>query len=181
MRNASRTIIADAQTSQHLEEVVIHPFQKFGVAVVFIAALNLANAASAEEMVHVPSPDAIQWGPAPPTLPKGAKVAVLFGDPGKPGLFVMRIWAPPHSVVAPHTHNTAEMLTIISGEMYHQIGVKLDKNAGDRIKAGGFVYLPAQMAHSTWIGEEPTVVQVTGTGPFGINYINPDDDPSKQR
>jgi quercetin dioxygenase-like cupin family protein len=174
-------MIADAQTSQHLEESVVYPLQKLAVAAVFIAALSLASLASAEEMALLPGPDAVQWGPAPPTLPKGTKAAVLLGDPGKPGLFVLRIWAPPHSVVAPHTHNTAEMLTVISGEMYHEMGEKLDKNAGDRIKAGGFVYLPAQMAHSTWTGDEPTVVQVTGTGPFGINYINPADDPSRQQ
>ena len=156
-------------------------FQKLAVATIFVAALNFASSARAEEMVHLASPDAVQWGPAPPTLPKGAKAAVLFGDPGKEGPFVIRIWAPPHAVVAPHTHSSAEMLTVISGDIYHQVGEKLDKNAGERIKAGGFVYLPAQMAHSTWIGEEPTVVQVSGNGPFAINYINPADDPSKQK
>jgi hypothetical protein len=27
--------------------------------------------------------DAVQWGAAPPVLPKGAQLAVLAGDPGK--------------------------------------------------------------------------------------------------
>ena len=36
----------------------------------------------------------IKWGNAPPSLPKGAKVAVLYGDPGKPGPFVTRLMAP---------------------------------------------------------------------------------------
>jgi quercetin dioxygenase-like cupin family protein len=164
-----------------MEETVILPVQKLAIAALLFGSFAPITLATADEMALLPNPDATQWGPAPPTLPKGSKLAVLLGDPSKPGLFVLRIWAPPHSVVPPHTHNTAEMLTVISGEMYHEMGPKLDKKGGDSVKAGGFVYLPAQMAHSTWTGDEITVVQVSGTGPFGINYINPADDPSKQQ
>jgi hypothetical protein len=38
--------------------------------------------------------DAIKWGPAPPVLPKGGQMAVLSGDPGKPGLFTVRLKMP---------------------------------------------------------------------------------------
>jgi hypothetical protein len=31
------------------------------------------------------------WGPAPPTLPAGAKAAVLEGDPKQVGPFTMRV------------------------------------------------------------------------------------------
>ncbi len=146
-----------------------------------IMGLHQAVAADAEKMVLLPSNDAVTWGPAPPGLPKGAKMAVLAGDPGKPGLFVMRIWAPPHSIVPPHTHKTAETLTVISGALYHAMGKTLDKKDGEQVKAGGFVYLPADMAHSTWTEDEATVVQIIGTGPFGVNYLNPADDPNKQQ
>ena len=44
---------------------------------------------------------------------------------------------------------------------------------------GGFVYLPANMPHSVWTADTEFIVQVTGTGPFGLNYVNPADDPSK--
>ena len=36
------------------------------------------------------TPASIQWGGAPPSLPKGAKLAVLYGDPASAGLFVVR-------------------------------------------------------------------------------------------
>ena len=36
----------------------------------------------------------LQWGDAPPALEKGAQVAVLSGDPGKAGPFVIRLKAP---------------------------------------------------------------------------------------
>ena len=45
--------------------------------------------------VHmVMTPSAIQWGDAPPNLPKGAKLAVLEGDPSK-----LRTSQLPHSIV----------------------------------------------------------------------------------
>jgi quercetin dioxygenase-like cupin family protein len=145
----------------------------------FIAVANRAGAAD-EKMILLPSADAIKWGDPPPTLPKGIKLAVLTGDPSQPGPFVLRVYFPANTVVAPHTHKTAENLTVISGELYHQMGEKLDKNSGDQMKLGAFVYLPAMMPHSVWTKEENTVAQVTGTGPFGLDYINPADDPSKK-
>jgi quercetin dioxygenase-like cupin family protein len=148
---------------------------------VLLVGVQRASAADTEKMTLLQNPEAIQWGPAPPTLPKSTKVAVLAGDPSKSGIFVLRIWSPPGTVVAPHTHKTAEIVTVISGTLYQGMGEKLDKNNGEKVQAGGFIYLPADMAHSAWTKDETTVVEVTGMGPFGINYINPADDPSKQQ
>jgi hypothetical protein len=40
---------------------------------------------------HVMStPTELKWGEAPPSLPKGAKLVVLSGDPGKAGPFAER-------------------------------------------------------------------------------------------
>src|SRR5262249_10983124 len=38
----------------------------------------------------IPSQD-IKWGPAPPSVPAGAQAAVLYGDPGKEGMFAFRL------------------------------------------------------------------------------------------
>jgi hypothetical protein len=46
-------------------------------------------AAMADHKIVQPSD--IQWGDAPPVLPVGAKMAVLSGDPGKAGIFVVRL------------------------------------------------------------------------------------------
>jgi hypothetical protein len=35
---------------------------------------------------------------------------------------------------------------VISGELYHQMGEKLDANSGDQLKPGAFVYLPGDDA-----------------------------------
>ena len=36
-----------------------------------------------------------------------------------------------------------------------------------------------EMRHFAWTTEE-TIIQLHGTGPWGINYVNPKDDPRKQ-
>jgi quercetin dioxygenase-like cupin family protein len=135
----------------------------------------------ANQMTLLASNAAIKWQSAPPSLPQGTQMVVLNGDPSKAGPFVLRIKFPANTVVAPHTHTTAENLTVLSGTLYHGIGEKLDKAQGKRLTRGGFVYLPGRMPHSVWTTKSESIVQVTGTGPFGLNYVNPADDPSKTR
>lgn len=144
--------------------------------------LGTAQAAMAEGMggmILLPSDAAVQWAPAPPSLPKGTKLSVLAGDPAQPGPFVLRVLFPANTTVAPHTHATTENLTVLSGSIVHGMGETLDRARGQPLAAGGFVYLPGGMPHSVWTTAEPAEVQVTGTGPFGLNYVNPADDPSR--
>jgi hypothetical protein len=122
----------------------------------------------------------VKWGDAPPVLPKGAKFAVLFGDPGKPGPYVIRLLMPAGYKIAPHWHTQAENLTIISGAFYLSIGDTMDKAHAHALTAGGYHYLPAKAHHSAYAGTR-TIVQVSGEGPFDITYINPADDPSKAK
>ena len=61
------------------------------------------------------NPSALKWVDAPPSLPRGAKLAVLYGDPGKDGPYVIRLKAPGGYKVPPHWHTQTENLTVISG------------------------------------------------------------------
>jgi hypothetical protein len=124
------------------------------------------------------NPSDIKWGDAPPSLPKGAKLAVLSGDPGKPGPFVIRLMAPAGYKLPPHWHAQTENLTVISGIFYLGSGDTMDPAHAHALKAGGYHYLPAK-AHHYAFSKAPVIVQVHGDGPFDINYINPTDDPQK--
>jgi quercetin dioxygenase-like cupin family protein len=146
-----------------------------------VATVSAALAAETGSMTLLPSAAAVQWQPAPPSLPRGSQIAVLTGDPGQPGPFVLRVKFPPNTLVAPHRHATAENLTVLTGDFYHGMGETVDKAHGERMAPGGFVYLPDGTPHSVWTAASETVVQVTGTGPFGLIYVNPEDDPSKAR
>ena len=153
------------------------------VSVMLAAALGVGSgsgvyADEAGGMVLVARPGDIRWATAPASLPKGTKLSVVMGDPDKPGPFVLRVMIPADTVIAPHTHATPETLTILSGAIMHDMGETVDKSRGQEVDAGGFVYLPAGMPHALWTGE-PAMLQVNGTGPFGLTYVNPADDPSK--
>lgn len=144
-----------------------------------IAALAIApSAARADGDQVFVNPGEIKWGPAPPSLPKGAKAAVLSGDPGKSGPFVVRLSAPAGYRIAPHWHSQNESLTVISGALYLGMGDTMDTRHDHVLKAGGFHYLPGKQHHYAYT-HSPTVVQINGEGPFDINYINEKDDPQK--
>lgn len=118
----------------------------------------------------------MKWADGPPSLPPGVKIAVLEGDPTKTGPFTIRLQAPDGFKIPAHTHPTAERVTVISGTLYLGMGDKLDEAAGRELAAGGFAVMPAGMKHFAWMKGE-TVVQVHGTGPFAVKYVNPADDP----
>ena len=121
----------------------------------------------------------MKWGDAPPSLPKGAKLAVLYGDPGKPGQFTLRLQMPAGYKIAPHWHSQDENLTLISGTMYLGTGEKMDRKMAHALKPGAYHFLPAKTNHYAYTGKGTAVIQVSGEGPFDINWINPADDPMK--
>jgi len=122
--------------------------------------------------------EGMQWGEPPPVLAKGAKLAVLMGDPGKPGPFVMRLQAPAGYKVAPHWHSQAENVTVISGALMLGMGDKFDEKAMKTMKAGSFGSIPAKEHHFAYM-KTATVIQIHGEGPFDLTYVNPEDDPQK--
>lgn len=117
-------------------------------------------------------------GSLPPMFPKGGEVAVLMGDPSKPGPFVIQSRAPAGYKIAAHTHPGVENVTDLSGTFHIGMGEKFDDTKGQAVKAGGFMSMPKGMAHYAWFSE-PSLIQVHGEGPFTLTYVNPADDPSK--
>jgi hypothetical protein len=126
------------------------------------------------------TPTDIKWSEAPPTLPKGAKFAVLQGDPGKDGPFVIRMLALTGYTIPPHWHTQDEQLTVISGMLYIGLGDTFNKRAARALPRGGFHFLSGKEHHYAFTNGR-TIVQISGNGPFDINYINPADDPQKSK
>ncbi|GLI93485.1 cupin domain-containing protein [Methylocystis echinoides] len=140
--------------------------------------LALGSFAQAETDVShkLLQPQDIQWGPGPAALPGGAEAAVLFGDPNKDGLFALRVRIPKDYYIAPHTHAKAEVVTILSGRFSLGMGSKANRASTQHVGAGGFVSIQPEIPHYVFADEE-TVLQITSTGPWGINYVDPKDDP----
>lgn len=148
-----------------------------------VALMPFAAAASPPPVSHTAAmpatsakflqPAQIQWGDAPPALPKGAQAIVLSGNPNASGAFVLRLKAPAGYKVAMHWHPSDEQVTVIEGDFTLSMD---DGSRPHQLSAGSFALMPAKMHHagSTQAG---TILQVSGIGPFEINYINPKDDP----
>jgi mannose-6-phosphate isomerase-like protein (cupin superfamily) len=124
-------------------------------------------------------PDEIKWGPAPPSLPRGAMLAVIEGKPSEPGPFTMRLRFPAFFKVAPHSHPAIEHLTVLSGTINFGIGDTFDAGKLMPMRTGSFIVMPVGTTHFVETREE-TVIQVHGVGPWGVKYVNPEDDPSKK-
>jgi hypothetical protein len=150
------------------------------LATVVFGMMSIVTPAVAQS-THVMVPaDTVQWGPAPPHLPAGAEISVLEGNPAKQGAVTLRLKFPADYAIPPHWHSMTERVTVLSGALHVGMGDTLDRKAGHKLAPGGFVSLPAKMAHFAWT-TSPTVVQIALEGPFDIVYVNPADHPQKQQ
>jgi len=129
----------------------------------FCCVLSAACCLGQIQITHV------EWKDAPPSLPKGAKVAVLEGDPKSAGLFTMRIKLPAGTIIPPHWHPRDERVTVLSGRVVVGFGDKFDKN-GKAFRAGGFYVTPPNVHHYLWVPQE-SVVQLTCEGPWELKKV----------
>ena len=144
-----------------------------------VAASLLAPMALADAPMPMLTPSEIQWGDAPPVFPKGAKMAVLYGDPSKPGeLFIVRLKVPAGYKIPAHWHPTDENVTVISGTFNMGMGDKLDPAKSKAFPAGSFAVAPAKVNHFAF-AKNAAIVEVSAIGPFAMTYVNPADDPTK--
>jgi ChrR-like protein with cupin domain len=146
---------------------------------VCVLAMTIPAGAQSPPSTHVVVTAAeVKWGEPPPALAKGALFAVVSGDPGKAGPFTIRLKLPAGYKIAPHWHPTDEHATVLSGTFALGMGEKFDQAALKVLPPGGYGLLPAEMRHFA-MAKSAAIVQVHGTGPFVLNYVNSADDPRK--
>jgi quercetin dioxygenase-like cupin family protein len=134
----------------------------------------LAGSGFGQEMKMVKVEDLV-WKEHP--VFKGAQTVILVGDPTKAETIVQQTKFPPHYRVPPHTHPDAEVVTVLSGNYWNSFGQSFDKSKGIELHPGSLFVLPAGHAHYTWTEDTEVIVQVNFTGPGGVTFINPADDP----
>ncbi|TDX65916.1 cupin [Methylosinus sp. sav-2] len=151
------------------------------IAAAGIAALLSAAPSGADHVgTHkVLLPGDIPFTAGPPSLPAGAEAAILYGDPAKEGMFVMRLKAPKGYRIPPHTHPKAEVVSIVSGRMRLGLGQAADRASVEELPAGAFSIMPPGVAHYAFFDAE-TVLQIDAMGPWSIDYVNAKDDPRNQ-
>jgi quercetin dioxygenase-like cupin family protein len=140
------------------------------------SCLLLAAPALLAQTTATAKTPALKWGPAPAVFPKGAKMAVVSGDPSQPQPFEVELAFPNGYRVPPHFHPTDEMVQVKKGTLLVGMGDKIDLKQAHAMKVGETGAVPAQQHHYA-IAKGRTLISVKSTGPFALTYVNPADDP----
>ena len=152
-------------------------------SVLMLAAIAALAAPLSAQMKNEAKHEAsvkLKWGPAPPVFRSGAKMAVVSGDPTKTGQYVVQLSMPNGYRVAPHFHPTAESVEIKFGQLKIGMGDMVDAKAMKTLKKGDKENIAANMHHYV-MARGKTVVEVSGTGPFVLTYVNATDDPQNKK
>jgi len=145
------------------------------VSTAFAFASLGAPAAWAADTHLMVMPADLKWVDVP-SLPPGAKIAVIEGPMNEALPFTVRLKLPADYKVPAHWHHAIEHVTVISGTFNMGTGDKLDQSKTMPLSAGSVAIMQPKTNHFAWTKEE-TIIQAHGVGPWAVNYVNPADDP----
>jgi quercetin dioxygenase-like cupin family protein len=91
--------------------------------------------------------------------------AVLFGDPSKPGPYVVRLKWLPGNMSRPHFHPNDRFFVVLSGTWWMGTGETFDPESTVPAPAGSYVVHYANKVHYDGAKTEETIIQVWGMGP----------------
>lgn len=165
------------KTFYHKDEYMRKLAKPLIAATLFAIAFASNNASFAETMEHeVMTPSNMKWTMGPASLPKGAQVTILEGDPSQKGPFTIRLKFPANYHVAPHSHPGTEHITVISGTLFLGMGDQTNEKQATALPAGSFALMSPETHHFAFT-RSPAIVQLHGEGPWGITYLDNKDDP----
>lgn len=129
-----------------------------------------------EDRFHALRPEDINWKPFP-AFPPAARLAVLVGNPGLPGPYVIRVKLPMGTKMMPDEHPEDRIYTVMSGIFYIGLGQEFNEERLVAFPPGSVVVLPGGQPHFHFAKSGEYVTQVSAIGPLGLNYVDPSDDP----
>ena len=121
------------------------------------------------------TPDELVWQPVA-SMGEGAEIAFIEGDIAAEEPFTFRIRMQDGYQIRPHVHPAYERVTVLQGTLYFAHGKTYDANETQRLPVGSVAIMPSG-APMFGYADGTTVIQLHGTGPWGIEYIDPNDDP----
>ena len=113
--------------------------------------------------------DQIVWK----TVEQGVKQVTLYGDPSKPGIYVVRNIFPAGIWSLPHHHDQDRFITVIRGIWYVGSGPEWDSSNSIPVPAGSFMFHPANAIHFDGAMAADTEVQIIGMGPVKTIWTYP--------
>lgn len=131
------------------------------------------------EFISVKAAD-IKWSDAPTVAP-GAKIAVIEGDLKSTEPITFRVKLPPNTKIGVHTHPLDERVTVLAGTFYFATGDKFETAKAKAYKPGDGFIVPTGMPMYAYTKNAEAVIQIHGTGPWGIDYREPPDAAKKKK
>ena len=155
-----------------------------GVALAPLLMISLCFAQTTTEQKdpgHVMlTPKQIKWQAAPASLPAGAQMAVLDGDPSQSGVsYTIGLKMPNGYRMPPHWHPSDASVIVVQGVFGMGLGEKFDSTRGRELKPGSYMRVSKEVRHYEWTKGE-TIIYVSGLGPLDTTYVNPADDPRQK-
>lgn len=157
----------------------MNALQTASAAAMFIVAGFIPAVAPAQgggNLVIV-TPADLKWADVP-SLPPGAKIAVIEGAMNEAKPFTVRLKFPANYKIPAHSHPAVEHVTVMSGTFHLGAGDKLDPKQTRALTPGSVAVMQPNTRHFAWTDAE-TIVQLHGMGPWGVAYVAPADDPRK--
>jgi hypothetical protein len=108
----------------------------------------------------------------------GTSMAIVSGDPSRAGAFVFRFRMPDGYWICPHQHPVNAHIRTVSGMFVVGMGSTLDTANVQRLAPGQDVRLQPGMIHYEG-ARGATEIEVRGTGPWGITFVDPATDPAQ--
>jgi len=117
--------------------------------------------------------DSLPWRPSWP----GTEIAIVQGELTGSGRFVFRFRMPDGYWIHPHSHPVDAHIRVISGTFLVGMGTVLDSTSVRTIALGTAIDVRTGMNHFEG-SRGATVIEVSGTGPWGITFVDPSKAPA---
>jgi quercetin dioxygenase-like cupin family protein len=135
-----------------------------------IVCATLSAAAIAAPTPVIVTPATATWQPVPQF--KGFQMAIVVGNPAKPGAYYAYLLKVPAGGKAPpHFHGMTENVTVISGTALFGLGDTIDLAKTKSFGPGTVASIPAGVHHYA-VAKTDTVLEVSGIGPDTTTLIH---------
>ena len=137
-----------------------------------LAGVTLGTTGAGQDKKEVlgVTPDRVRWF-TPAYYKDGRERAQLYGDSSRGGAWIDRVKIPAGGRVLAHSHPHDELVTVIEGIWYVGEGERFDPAKLKGYPPGSFLVIPAGLPHFVAAKEIAVVVQLSGTGKFGTDYL----------
>jgi len=142
----------------------------FFAAFLFAVSVGV-GVAVAQTSATMVSPGNLKWTPGSGAT-AGQMIAVLYGDPAKPGPFIIRVKSPDGFKILPHYHAAVENVTVVQGTLLLGFGDTLSATNITAVPTGGFYSIPKGVHHYA-VAKGDTIVEISSMGPRETIQLKP--------